>query len=170
MIIWNRQQAKSLDKNMKNILFFITFVILWPIEIYCQNINNISDEYGVIYIPVNDSTIVYCTKKGKKHEVKLNQISFVDGTNALVEFLKKNYYKPNPADDDYAYRVFFFILFDSRLKVKEVRCYFPPLHQCTESQKKRIKQYTKGIQVIKDRWKRKSYQKWYVYSFSFVTD
>ena len=75
---------------MKNLLFFLTFVIIWPIEIYCQNINNISDEYGVIYIPVNDSTLIYCTKKGKQHKVKLNQISFVNGSNALVEFLKKN--------------------------------------------------------------------------------
>ena len=94
---------------MKKIWIFLVITILWPIEIYCQNINKISDEFGVVSIPVNDSTIVYCTKKGKKYEVKLNQISFIDGESALIDYLKKEYYKPEPGDYDYTYRVFFFI-------------------------------------------------------------
>ena len=67
---------------MKKVLIFLAFTILWPIEIYCQNINNISDEYGSIYIPINDSTIIYNTKKGEKYEVKLDQVSFLYGKNA----------------------------------------------------------------------------------------
>ena len=101
---------------MKKVLIFLAFTILWPIEIYCQNINNISDEYGSIYIPINDSTIIYNTKKGEKYEVKLDQVSFLYGKNALVDYLKKGYYKPDPGDDDYTYRAFFFILFDSKSK------------------------------------------------------
>jgi len=63
-------------------------------------------------------------KEKKKHEVKLKQITFTDGKNVLVDYLKKEYYKPGPSDDDYPYRVFFFILSDSRLKIKEDRgCY-----------------------------------------------
>ena len=158
MTIWNHQQEQFLDNHdMKNILLFLAFTILWPIEIYCQHINKISDEYGVVSVPVNDSTIVYCTKKGKKYEVKANQISFVGGESALVDYLRKEYYKPGP-DDDYTYRVFFFVLFDSRLKIKEVRGCVLPLNQYTESKKNRVKQYITGL------------QKWYVYSFSFATD
>ena len=155
---------------MKKNLIFLAFTILWPIEIYCQNINDVSDRHGVIFHPVNDSTIVYNTKKGEKYEIRLKQISFVDGENALVDYLKKNYYKSRPSDDDYAYRVFFFILFDSKLQIKEVRDFVLPLNQYTESQKKRVKLYTKGLKKTKNRWKKKSNQKWYVYSFSFVTD
>lgn len=171
MIIWNHQQEQSLDNHyMKNVLLFLAITILWPIEIYCQNINKISDEYGVVSIPVNDSTIVYCTKKGKKYEVKLNQISFTDGQNELVDYLKKEYYKPGPGDDDYTYRVFFFILFDSKLKIKEVRGCVLPLIQYKESNKKRVKRYITGLHKTKGRWKKKSIQKWYVYCFSFATD
>lgn len=155
---------------MKKIWIFLVITILWPIEIYCQNINKISDEFGVVSIPVNDSTIVYCTKKGKKYEVKLNQISFIDGESALIDYLKKEYYKPEPGDYDYTYRVFFFIFFDSRLKIKEVRGFVLPLNQYTESNKKRVKQYIKGLQMTKNRWKKMSNQKWYVYCFSFATD
>ena len=155
---------------MKKNLIFLTFTILWPIEIYCQNFYDVSDRHGVIFLPVNDSTIVYNTKKGEKYEIRLKQISFVDGENALVDYLKKKYYKPGPGDDDYAYRVFFFILFDSKLQIKEVRDFVLPLNQYTESQKKRVKLYTKGLKKTKNRWKKKSNQKWYVYSFSFVTD
>ena len=171
MIIWNHLQEQSLDNyNMRYILLFLAFTILWPIEIYCQNINNVFDEYGVVSIPLNDSTIIYCTKKGKKYEVKLNQVSFIDGENVLVDYLKKEYYKPGPGDDDYTYRVFFFILFDFRLKIKEIRGCVLPLNQYTESKKKRVKQYITGLQRTKNRWKKKSNQKWYVYSISFVTD
>jgi hypothetical protein len=155
---------------MKKNLIFLAFTILWPIEIYCQNINDVSDRHGVIFLPVNDSTIVYNTKKGEEYEIRLKQISFVDGENALVDYLKKKYYKPRPSDDDYAYRVFFFILFDSKLQIKEVRDFVLPLNQYTESKKKRVKLYTKGLKKTKNRWKKKSNQKWYVYSFSFVTD
>lgn len=155
---------------MKKVLIFLAFTILWPIEIYCQNINNISDEYGSIYIPINDSTIIYNTKKGEKYEVKLDQVSFLYGKNALVDYLKKRYYKPDPGDDDYTYRAFFFILFDSKLKIKEVRGCVLPLNQYTESKKKRVKQYITGLQRTKNRWKKKSKQKWYVYFFSFATD
>ena len=155
---------------MKRNLIFLAFTLLWPIEIYCQNINDVSDRHGVIFLPVNDSTIVYNTKKGEEYEIRLKQISFVDGENALVDYLKKNYYKSRPSDDDYAYRVFFFILFDSKLQIKEVRDFVLPLNQYTESKKKRVKLYTKGLKKTKNRWKKKSNQKWYVYSFSFVTD
>ncbi len=155
---------------MKNLLFFLAFMILCPIGAYCQN-NKFVDEYGDVYLPVNDSTIVYCTKKGKKYEVKLSQISFVDGESALVDYLKKEYYKPGPGDDDYTYRVFFFILFDSRLKIKEIRGFVLPLNNYTESaKKKRVKQYITGLQRTKNRWKKISNQKWYVYCFSFATD
>lgn len=155
---------------MKDVLFFLAFMILRPIELCCQNINNVSDEYGSVYTQVNDSTIIYCTKKGKIHEVKLDQISFADGENALVDYLKKEYYKPRTGDEDYAYRAFFFILFDFRLKIKEIRGCVLPLNQYTESKKKRVKQYITGLQRTKNRWKKKSNQKWYVYSISFVTD
>ena len=109
-------------------------------------------------------------KEKKKHEVKLKQITFTDGKNVLVDYLKKEYYKPGPSDDDYPYRVFFFILFDSRLKIKELRGCVLPFNQYTESKKKRVKQYITGLQKTKNRWKKESSQKWYEYSFSFVTD
>ena len=91
------------------------------------------------------------------------------GESALVDYLRKEYYKPGP-DDDYTYRVFFFVLFDSRLKIKEVRGCVLPLNQYTESKKNRVKQYITGLQRTKNRWKNKTNQKWYVYSFSFATD
>lgn len=155
---------------MKKVLLFLAFTILWPIEICCQNIKNVFDMYGVVYNSINDSTIMYCTKEGKKHKVKLNQILYVDGDEALVNNLKKEYYKPSPGDDDYAYRVFFYILFDSKLKIKEVRGYVLPFNQYTETKKKRVDQYIAGIQRTKNGWQVKSKQKWYVYSFSFVTN
>lgn len=171
MTIWNHLQEQSLDNyDMRDILLFLAFMLLCPIGVSCQNNKFVYDEYGDIYIPVNDSTIMYCTKKGKKHEVKIDQISFVDGESALIDYLKKKYYKPGPGDDDYTYRVFFFILFDSRLKIQEVRGFVLPLDQYTESKKKRIKQYFTGLQKTNNRWKNRSNQKWYVYSFSFATD
>ena len=171
MIIWNHQQVQFLGNNgMKKVLCFLAFIILWQLEIYCQNNEDVFDEFGCVYTQVNDSTISYCTKKGKKHDVKLKQITFADGENVLVDYLKKEYYKLGPSDDDYPYRVFFFILFDSRLKIKEVRGCVLPFNQYTESKKKRVKQYITGLQKTKNRWKKESIQKWYVYSFSFVTD
>lgn len=170
MIIWNHQQEQSLGNNdMKKVLCFLALMILWQIETCCQNTKNVINEFGSVYSQINDSTIVYCTKKGKKHEVKLNQITFLDGEIALVDYLKKEYYKSGP-DDDYTYRVFFFILFDYRLKIKEVRGFVLPLNQYTESKKKRVEQYANGLIRTKNRWKKKSNQKWYVYCFSFATD
>ena len=155
---------------MKDVLFTFIFTLLWPNGVFCQKNKSLYDEYGVVYMPVNDSTITYNTKKGKRYEIKLNQISFVDGENALVNYLKKQYYKPRLYDDDYAYRVFFFILFDSKLKIKEVRCCVLPFSQYTETQKRRIKLYTKGLKKTKNKWKKTSTQKKYIYAFSFVTD
>lgn len=171
MIIWNHLQEQSIDNyDMRDILLFLAFTILCPIGVYCQNNKFVYDEYGDIYTPVNDSTIMYCTKTGKKHEVKIDQISFVDGDSALIDYLKKEYYKPGPSDDDYIYRVFFFILFDSKLKIKEIRGCVLPLNQYTENKKKRVEQYTNGLVRTKNKWRKKSKQKWYVYSFSFATD
>lgn len=68
-------------------------------------VNNVCDEFGVIYMPVNDSTIIYNTKKGKKYEVKLNKVYYVDGEDNLKKYLKERYSLFDDSDD-YAYRVF----------------------------------------------------------------
>ena len=68
MIICNQQQVHFLGNNgMKKVLCFLAFILLWQLEIYCQNNEDVFDEFGCVYTQVNDSTISYCTKKGKKH-------------------------------------------------------------------------------------------------------
>jgi len=128
------------------------------------------DEYGPIYASKNDSIIVYITKEGKQLEIKLNQVIFKGGDDNLKEYLRTNYYKSNDWDNDYSYRVFFFILFDSNLSIKEIRGSVPPLGYYTESKKARIKLYKKGLKRTKSKWKKIANQKWYLYCFSFVTD
>ena len=128
------------------------------------------DEYGPIYASKNDSIIVYITKEGKQLEIELNQVVFKGGDDNLKEYLRKNYYKPNDWDDDYTYRVFFFILFDSNIRIKEIRGSIPPLRFFTETQKNRIKLYSKGIKRTQSKWKKIKNQQWYMYCFSFITD
>ena len=154
---------------MKKRYFILLLSLLCPIGVCCQMVNNVCDEFGVIYMPVNDSTIIYNTKKGKKYEVKLNKVYYVDGEDNLKKYLKERYSLFDNSDD-YAYRVFFFMLFDSNLKIKEIRGVVLPLSHYTKTNKKRIKQYMKGLKRTKNRWLKKSNQNWFVYSFSFVTD
>ena len=154
---------------MKRIVGAFSLVLLCSLSVYSQNNKIIYDEYGPIYTSMNDSIIVYNTKEGKQLEVKLNQVSFKDGDDYLKEYLKKNWYKSN-YNDDYSYRVYFFILFNSNLKIKEVRGTTLPLSSYSESKKKRIKTYTKGLKRTKSKWEKVTNQKWYVYCFSFVTD
>ena len=85
---------------------------------------------------MNDSIIFYHTKEGKQLEIKLNQVCFKEGDDYLKEYLKKNWYKSN-YNDDYSYRVFFFLLFNSNLRIKEVRGTTLPYSSYTESKKKR---------------------------------
>ena len=155
---------------MKKIVGVLSLVLLCSFSVYCQNNKIMYDEYGPIYASKNDSIIVYITKEGKQLEIKLNQVIFKGGDDNLKEYLRKNYYKPNDWDDDYSYRVFFFILFDSNLGIKEIRGSIPPLRSYTESKKKRIKLYTKGLKRTNSKWKKITNQKWYVYCTSFVTD
>ena len=155
---------------MKKVGGVLSLVLLCSFSVYCQNSKIMYDEYGPIYASKNDSIIVYITKEGKQLEIKLNQVIFKGGDDNLKDYLRKNYYKPNDWDDDYSYRVFFYILFDSQLRIKEIRVSIPPLRYFTESKKKRIKLYTKGLKRTKSRWKKNTNQKWYVYCFSFVTD
>ena len=155
---------------MKKVIGVLSLVLLCSFSVYCQNSNIMYDEYGPVYASLNDSIIVYVTKEGKQLEIKLNQVVFKDGDDHLKEYLRKNYYKPNVWDDDYCYRVFFFILFDSNLSIKEIRGSIPPLRFYTELKKKRIKLYAEGLKRTKSKWKKITNQKWYVYCFSFVTD
>ena len=154
---------------MKKIIGILSLVLLCSFSVYSQN-KMMYDEYGPIYTSMNDSVMGYITKEGKQLEIKLNQVCFKDGDDNLKEYLRKNYYKPNDWDDDYSYRVCFFILFNSNLRIKEIRGSIPPLNSYTESQKNRIKQYSKGLKRTKSKWKKITNQKWYVYCFSFVTD
>ena len=154
---------------MKRIIGVFTLILLCSLSVYCQNNKIIYDEYGPIYTSINDSIIVYNTKKGKQLEINLNQVYFKDGDDNLKEYLKKNCYKSN-YNDDYGYRVFFFVLFNSNLRIKEVRGTTLPLSSYTESKKKRIKTYTKGLKRTKSKWGKVTNQKWYVYCFSFVID
>ena len=154
---------------MKKIVGFLT-LLFCSFSIYSQNSKIMYDKYGPIYINKNDSVIVYNTKQGKQLEIKLNQVCFNDGDDYLKEFLKRDYCKSNNSDD-YSYRVFFFILFTSNLKMREVRgCIAQPLRCYTESQKERIRMFTKGIKRTKSKWKKVTNQEWYIYCFSFVTD
>ena len=155
---------------MKKVVGILFLVSLCSFSVYCQNSKIMYDEYGPIYASKNDSIIVYITKEGKHLEIKLNQVIFKGGDDNLKEYLRNNYYESNDWDDDYSYRVFFFILFDSNLSIKEIRGSIPPLRYYTESKKKRIKLYTKGLRRTKSKWKKISNQKWYVYCTSFVTD
>lgn len=92
----------------------------------------------------------------------------MDGMDNLKEYLRKGYHIEDDSDD--YYRVFFFIIFDSKLRLKEVRGVALPLSQYTESRKKRVKMYVDGLKKTKYRWKKKTNQKRYVYCFSFATD
>ncbi len=154
---------------MKRIVGAFSLVLLCSLSVYSQNNKIIYDEYGPIYTSMNDSIIFYHTKEGKQLEIKLNQVCFKEGDDYLKEYLKKNWYKSN-YNDDYSYRVYFFILFNSNLKIKEVRGTTLPLSSYSESKKKRIKTYTKGLKRTKSKWEKVTNQKWYVYCFSFVTD
>ena len=153
---------------MKKRVGIITLAIMYSLTLYCQSNKMIYDEYGPIYTSLNDSIIVYNTKKGKQVEIELNQVCFKDGDDSLKDYLKMNYYKSNYSDD-YSYRVFFFVLFNSHLRIKEVRGVTLPSELYSESKKKRIKQYIKGLKRTSSKWKKKSNKKWYVYFFSFVT-
>ena len=154
---------------MKHLGLLLTLLIFYPFYVYGQYKEIACDKYGQIYTLINDSTIIYNTKKGKKLEIKLNQIYFTGGEDELKEYLRNGYYKSG-ASDDYGYRAFFFMLFNSELKIKEVRSVVLPLSQFTKSRKKRIKQYIKGLKCTKSKWIKKADQKWYAYCFSFVTD
>jgi len=154
---------------MKRIVGIFTLVLLCSLSVYSQDNKIIYDEYGPIYTSMNDSIMVYHTKEGKQLEIKLNQVCFKDGDDYLIEYLKKIYYKFN-YNDDYSYRVFFFVLFNSNLRIKEIRGTTLPLNSYSESKRKRIKTYTKGLKRTKSKWKKVTNQKWYVYCFSFVTD
>jgi len=149
--------------------YLFSLILFWSISVFGQKNNYIYDNYGPIYTLMNDSIIVYNTKKGKQIEATLNQIYFKAGEDKLKEFLINNYYKSNHYDD-YSYRVFFFILFDSKLKIKEIRGVVLPTNNFAESQKERIKMFIKGLKKTKSKWVKKTKQKWYVYCFSFVTD
>lgn len=91
----------------------------------------------------------------------------MDGMDKLKEDLRKEYHQTDDSDD--YYRVFFFMLFDNKLRLKEIRGVVLPLNQYTESRKKRVKQYMVGLKKTKSKWKKKTNQKWYVYCFSFAT-
>ncbi len=155
---------------MKKKVGVLTLALLCSLSVYCQNSKIMYDEYGPIYSSMNDSMIVYITKEGKQLEIELNQVFFTGGEDHLKEYLRKNYYKPNKRDDDYTYRVFFFILFNSNLRIKEIRDAIPPLRSYTESKRERMKLYIKGIKRTKSKWKKNKDQKWYIYCFSFATD
>ena len=134
--------------------YLFSLILFWSISVFGQKNNYIYDNYGPIYTLMNDSIIVYNTKKGKQIEATLNQIYFKAGEDKLKEFLIKNYYKSNYYDD-YSYRVFFFILFDSKLRIKEIRGVTLPKNNFTESQKERIKQFIKGLKKTKSKWVKK---------------
>lgn len=153
---------------MGKVVYLLSLTLLCSISVYCQNDKIIYDEYGTIYTLINDSVIIYHTKKGEKYEVRLNQIYFMDGMDKLKEYLRKEYHQTDDSDD--YYRVFFFMLFDNKLRLKEIRGVVLPLNQYTESRKKRVKQYMVGLKKTKSKWKKKTNQKWYVYCFSFATD
>lgn len=157
---------------MKKVVGVLYLVLMCSFSVYCQNSKIMYDEYGPIYASKNDSIMVYITKEGKQLKIKLNQVIFKSGDENLKEYLRNNYYKPNDWDDDYSYRVFFFILFDSNLRIKEIRASIPPLwyYYYSESQKERIKLYTEGLKRTQSKWKKITNQKWYVYCTSFVTD
>jgi len=155
---------------MKKIVCVLSIVLLCSFSVYCQNNNIMYDEYGPIYASKNDSIIVYITKEGRQLEIKQNQVFFKGGDGCLKEYLRNNYYIPNERDDDYSYRVFFYILFDSNLRIKEIRGSVPSFKSIEESKKKRIKIYTKGLKKTKSKWKKITNQEWYIYCFSFVTD
>ena len=170
MNIYNHRKEKYLSNQiMKSIWFFIAFAMLWPTMACCQEFKEIRDEYGVVYIHLNDSTIIYNTKKGDKYETKLDLICYGDGEDNLKKSLKEEVCYPDDSDD-YSYRVFFILLFDSKLRIKEVRGFVLPLNQYSESKKKRDKQYVKKLKRTKNRWRKLANQKWYVYYFSFVTN
>lgn len=153
---------------MGKVIYLLSLTLLCSISVYCQNDKIIYDEYGTIYTLINDSTIIYHTKKGEKYEARLNQIYFMDGMDKLKEYLRKEYHQTDDSDD--YYRVFFFMLFDNKLRLKEIRGVVLPLNQYTESRKKRVKQYMVGLKKTKSKWKKKTNQKWYIYCFSFATD
>ena len=117
---------------MKRIVGIFTLVLLCSLSVYSQDNKIIYDEYGPIYTSMNDSIMVYHTKEGKQLEIKLNQVCFKDGDDYLIEYLKKIYYKFN-YNDDYSYRVFFFVLFNSNLRIKEIRGTTLPLNSYSES-------------------------------------
>lgn len=154
--------------SMKQLILFIYSALFCLISVYCQDGKNIYDEYGTIYIPVNDSTIIYNTRKGERHEVKLNQVYFTDGEDGLKDYLRTECHHSD--SDDYGYRVFFFMLFDSKLRIKEIRGITLPSNHYTEQKKKRVKQYIKGLKRTESKWRMRSSQEWYVYCFSFITD
>ena len=153
---------------MGKVVYLLSLALLCSINAYCQNDKIIYDEYGIIYTVINDSIIIYNTKDGEKLEVKLNQVYFMEGEDNLKKYLRREYYHADDSED-YA-RAFFFMLFDSKLRLKEVRGVALPLNYYTESMKKRVKLYTNGLKKTKSKWKKKTDQKWYVYCFSFVTD
>lgn len=59
---------------MGKVVYLLSLTLLCSISVYCQNDKIIYDEYGTIYTLINDSAIIYHTKKGGKYEVRLNQI------------------------------------------------------------------------------------------------
>ena len=156
---------------MKRIVIFLILARIFPLNICCQNASIIQDQYGPIYTSWNDSVLTYHTKEGKKLEIAANRVVFKHGEDALKKYLRNKYYQLyHPDDCDDNFRVFFFLLFDSNLKIKEVRGVVLPYSQFSESRKKRVKSYMKWLKHTKKQWIRETNQKWYVYCFDIVSD
>ena len=125
----------------------------------------IRDDNGIIASYLSDSIVVYVNKMGEEFHIIPNMVCFDKGKEGLINELFSSL---DFSNEDYGGKVIFFILFNDKLHVQEIRT-FEPLRPFYKANEFVINRYVEYLEQTEGRWiRRENKQKWNLYIFSIV--
>ncbi len=135
----------------------IALFVFFPLHLIAQTFAGETcfiDYFGVV-ARLNGDSVCYYSLKKRTYNLKLNEVTFEGG----VEALRETIYAHLKYEHEDNIRLIVFILFDRKLNIDEVRlCELVPNHVQISSLHKRngyYKDYIQSIRKTKNKWKTK---------------
>ena len=117
------------------------------------------DCYGII-AECSDDSVVYHTKNGKEIRLKTNEIKYDGGLDSL----KQDIYCSLTQDHEDNERTIFFVLFDRKHRISEIRmCSL--LNKEPTTPLPYADDYIRAIAKTEKKWKTENHKNWYVAVF-----
>ncbi len=145
----------SITNNVRSVI--IALLILSPLHLIAQSLAGetcFRDNFGVV-ARLNGDSVSYYSLKKRIYNLKLNEVTFEGGIDALHETI----YAHLKYEHEDNIRLIVFILFDRKLNIDEVRlCELVPNHAHISSRLIKhgyYKDYIRSIRKTKNKWKTK---------------